>query len=262
MKRLILCAASLLLALQLCGCGALETLMRLREAAVQDKPVYTLEKGSLAHLSGPDGAWAVLDETADEERRGAWMGRVERWVLVDEEGAFATDIALGDYEGLHALAQEGPLEVVPYGGVYTDAGKKDGLLVEIAGALHPLVREADAAAHSLYAPRPERGEEEGWALGQDCRVLVHGEKYYRVTQEAVGEADAYLGILARAVVFDGDTGREISREELAALEMVPGPRSAQKRVARTYGAVYSLPGTEDVAVEVNDEILRAVWENS
>ena len=263
MKRMAMGLVCLLLAVQLCGCGALETLMHLRETAVRDKPVYTLEEGGLAHLSGPDGAWAVLNETAPEERRGAWTGRVERWVLVDETGGFTASTALGDYEVLRALAQEDPLTLIPYGGVYADTARQNGLLVEIAGALHPLVPEADAAGRALYAPRPESGEMPDWALGQDCRVLVHGAQRYRVTQEAVtDETGDYLGLLAQSVVFERDTGRKIPREELAAVEITPGPLSAQQRVARTYGAVYSLPGTGDVAVEVNDEILRAVLENS
>lgn len=255
MRKFLTLAAACCLCAALCGCSGLGLLKAAHRKAAADKDVYTVAEGQPARLEGGEGPLWILAETVPPQRRGAWTGGVERWLVVDAAGAVLGQTELDDLAAVKALCGEAQGQVVAYYNVYQDAEREDALLVEVDGALHPLT--AQEPQNGLFAPRAA-GEEDVWRLGEDCRVLLHGEARYRVTAEAVDEAGGYLGMLAQTVVFDAETGRQIPREELQKIEWTPGALSAQQRVQRTYGAVYSLPGSADaVAVEVDGALLAA-----
>lgn len=251
MKRnWILTLTSCLCALVLCSCSGTGLLRAAHRAAAADKDVYTLASDA-ACLERAGETFYVCAASVGAARRGAWTGTVERWLLVDGSGAVLGQTSLGDVEAARQLAADTPAQVVAYYNVYADAADENALLVEIDNVLHPLTRQPPQEPFAPKAAAPE----DAWTLARDCRVLVHGETRYRVTQDAAAETDAYLGMLARTLVFDEETGLEIPKAELEALELTPGPLSRQQRVQRTYGAVYGIPGSEDVAVEV-DGVLR------
>ncbi len=254
-KNGILTLASCLCALVLCSCSGTGLLQAAHRAAAADKDVYTLASDA-ACLERENETFYIGAQSVGAGRRDAWTGTVERWLVVDGSGAVLGQTPLDDVEAAQQLAAGTPAQVVAYYHVYADAEDETALLVEVDNVLHPLTQQPPEMPFAPKAAAPE----DAWTLAQDCRVLVHGETRYRVTQDAAAETDAYLGMLARTLVFDGETGQEIPKAELAAIEITPGPLSRQQRVQRTYGAVYGIPGSEDVAVEVDGALRVAKLE--
>lgn len=248
-KKWLLTLVSCLCALGLCSCSGVGLLRAAHRAAAADKDVYTLASDA-ACLEREGETFYISAQSVSAARRGAWVGTVERWLVVDGSGTVLGQTPVGDLEAAQLLAAEMPAQIVAYYHVYADAEEEDALLVEIDNVLHPLARQLPKTPFAPKVAEPE----DAWTLAQDCRILVHGQTRYRVTQDAAAETDAYLGMLARTLVFDGETGLEIPKAELEAIEVTPGALSRQRRVQRTYGAVYGIPGSGDVAVEVDGEL--------
>ena len=229
----------------------------------------TLDPADPARFTCGGVEYITLREAVPRDAVGRKLGDIQTLAAVDGEGRVVD--TCGVTLSFSALARLE--ERLPEGGrtvqvlnVWALPGTTDGAVAVMVDGTFRRAVPADVLppeAEVLSFARQAGGYGEAFAvMPEDCRRLTCGETVYLVTDTPVApEAQgAYLGVLARSCVFDADTGRELTRAELEHIEPVPGPRSAQRRASRGYGAGYAREGTDSgsaVAVVVDGALLRA-----
>lgn len=94
------------------------------------------------------------------------------------------------------------------------------------------------------------------------RNLTWEGKTYQITDQVVPNEKIgdYLCTLSGNITFDAETGRELTHDELNAIDIIPGELSNQKRETWIYDSVYTVIGKDkdSLAVEINYKCVYAI----
>lgn len=252
------------------GCSLLDNAASFLDRAsaeyAKDKEVCTVDTEDFTRFTYRGREYAILEDTLSPDDLGDWTGTVRKIVAADEDRKVLgqEDASVSSLTRLTELAEQysDAAYVVSFLNVYEKNGE---LSIDADGAVHQAVPVSSLTdSHRLWVPREaaELPSRDFAVNEEDCTQLACGDILYQITEEAVSgdRLGDSLDFLAEQRVYETDTKKALSRQELSEIDWDGGDASSRERVSWTYGEVRKItdrdPG-EAVAVQICGEYRTA-----
>ncbi|MFP3153451.1 NisI/SpaI family lantibiotic immunity lipoprotein [Lachnospiraceae bacterium ZAX-1] len=262
MKKIVSTMVVFLLCFGMSGCSLLENEIADRKSE-REYCILNEKNATIFTYGGTE--YVILADTVEGDSIGAWVGYIQKFAVIDKQGAVLElrEIELSEFAA--SALPDGTAHVVQFFNIYEESGDGQGLIIDVDGSFHKAISKEqldDSLAVISYKEWQDVSDGEWKISAGNCTNIVYNERVYQITDSTINESelDTFLGVIGTGKVFDSKTKLEISKSELGKIETLPGELSKQERTSWTYDTVFSIVNTDTnkfIAVEINNKYLRA-----
>lgn len=268
-KRVILVFCMISIMIIGSGCAAKKTVLE-----NQGKTECYLDEKDATKFIYNGQQYTILNNTVDKNSLGDWIGFIQKYVALDENYNIIKkcDMGVNVVGDLSDLIDhtDGTAYYVPYLNVYKteNEGDMNNLVVDVDNDFHKAIPSENAKDGDLKIIFKNQNDTKDIENDlpqidkEDVRNLTWEGKTYQITDQVVPNEKIgdYLCTLSGNITFDAETGRELTHDELNAIDIIPGELSNQKRETWIYDSVYTVIGKDkdSLAVEINYKCVYAI----
>ena len=268
-KRVILVFCMISIMIIGSGCAAKKTVLE-----NQGKTECYLDEKDATKFIYNGQQYTILNNTVDKNSLGDWIGFIQKYVALDENYNILKkcDMGVNVVGDLSDLIDhtDGTAYYVPYLNVYKteNEGDMNNLVVDVDNDFHKAIPSENAKDGDLKIIFKNQNDTKDIENDlpqidkEDVRNLTWEGKTYQITDQVVPNEKIgdYLCTLSGNITFDAETGRELTHDELNAIDIIPGELSNQKRETWIYDSVYTVIGKDkdSLAVEINYKWVYAI----
>ena len=262
MKKILYMILFTTLCLSFSGCSPMSVLKDEVSSRKKDRIYCKLNTHDATKFTYGDTEYIILEEKTQRTSIGSWIGYIQKFALLDSQYGV---LDLRDIELKASIFQNLPEEteyIVQFFNIYTFSENSDTLVIDVDGGFHkavPVDQSKDKTA--IVFQKVDTDDETSLSVNPDnCTQLIYNGKTYQITDEELEESklDNFIGFLGVQRVYDQNTGKEIPKNQLDDVEIIPGELSEQQRVRWDYGLVYTVQNdSKCISVEINGTSMRA-----
>ena len=236
-KRVILVFCMISIMIIGSGCAAKKTVLE-----NQGKTECYLDEKDATKFIYNGQQYTILNNTVDKNSLGDWIGFIQKYVALDENYNILKkcDMGVNVVGDLSDLIDhtDGTAYYVPYLNVYKteNEGDMNNLVVDVDNDFHKAIPSENAKDGDLKIIFKNQNDTKDIENDlpqidkEDVRNLTWEGKTYQITDQVVPNEKIgdYLCTLSGNITFDAETGRELTHDELNAIDIIPGELSNQK----------------------------------
>lgn len=219
--------------------------------------------------------YTILNDIIESSELGDWVGFIQKYAALDNNYKILNmqDMGTNITGDLKKLAEQSNQAAyyIPYLNVYrlkNNTGSTT-LIIDVDNAFHRAVlsesiKEGDFKiifSSEINTNNENLTDDVPTINRNDLRKLLWNGNTYKITEQEVPDEllGDYLCTISENVTFDAETGKELTKDELNNVEVMPKDISNKIRENRIYGSVYTLKDGYDssLAIEVNYKYVYA-----
>lgn len=236
----------------------------------KDKEQCILNMENVTQFTYKSQSFTILEDTVSNSSLGEWIGYIRELTAVGENGKILVqeNIEKTTFKSLADLTEKAPnaAYIIPFLNVYAAPDDTTYLIVDVNGGYHKAVLSDTVTDEFTVFNYKNTNQEKNASFEvnpDNATQLICNNVTYQVTSDIVSEDElgSYVDIIAENIIFDADTKKPLSKEEMNGIDW--SGTNKQAREKWVYTDVYEVSGkdiSETAAVEVNHQYHLAVAE--
>ena len=194
--------------------------------------------------------YTILDETVDEINIGEKKYKINQYIIVDENNTvLGFEKSLLDFKKIKQKYSK-VKDTISVRSLYSNKNNDSELIIDVNGNYHRAILSDQLKGEKVYE---YQSIEQNFSINyENVTQLISEDKIYQITDQIISDDEIgdFVYILAKSIIFDADTKKEITNKELLQVDK----NVDQKRTHWIYGDVRILKnGKNNYAVKINND---------